>query len=291
MKSTIFYYGALCLSILTSTGCRSSRGDAGSAAPSAGTALWQGQPLSIDGSDRDWVKPLPYSIRAENVSYSVSNDGQNLYVLLTTKSPQEQQKIIQGGMSVWINNKGDKSNGDAIGIGYPLDQHSDRDRNLMEEAQPQRYQNNKPVTLEQKKDYALYGFSKDSTIENYTYGDSNPRGIVMRMDYNNAGELIYEAAIPLKAIFPQHNPSSSYAANTIAVGIFIEGLPPSAHVPREGGGGPGIGIGGGVGMGSFGGGAGLGLSIGTGALGGGHRNNKQLFDEAQIWQVVQLARH
>ena len=47
---------------------------------------------------------------------------------------------------------------------------------------------------------------------------------------------------------------------------------------------------GGIGMGGFGSGMGMGLSIGSGAFGGGRRNNRQLFDEAQIWQVVQLAR-
>ncbi len=291
MKSTIFCEAALCLCLLLAGGCRSSKTDNGSGAASPGGAQWQDRPLTIDGSDKDWVKPLPHSMRSENISYSITNDRQNLYVLLSTKSPQEQLKIIQGGMSVWVNNKGDKTNGDALGIGYPLNEHADRDRNLMEEAQPQRYQTNKPVTLEDKKGYDLYGFNKDSSIENFTYGDSNPEGIVMRMDYNNSGELIYEAAIPLKAIFPQHNPSSSYAASSVAVGIFIEGLPPSAHVPRQSGDGSGIGVGGGVGMGSFGSGVGMGISIGSGAFGGGRRNNKQLFDQTQIWQVVQLAGH
>ena len=297
MRISIFWWGALCVPFALAAGCSSSRNSEGSGSGSGSgssqaTAQWQSQPLTIDGSDRDWVKPLPYAMRSENVSYSISNDGQNLYILLTTRSPQEQQKIIQGGMSVWVNTKADKSNGDAVGIGYPLDEHSDPDRNLMAEAQPQKYQNNKPITLADKKYYTLYGFNKDSTIQNFTYGDSNAAGVVMRMDYNNTGDLIYEAAIPLKTLYPQHNPSSSYAAQSVAVGIYIQGLPPSAHVPREGGGGggPAIGVGGGLGFGSFGSGAGLGLSIGSGAFGGGgRRNNKQLFDETQIWQVVELA--
>jgi len=162
----------------------------------------------------------------------------------------------------------------------------------MAEAQPQRYENNKPVTLEDKRFYTLYGFNKDSAIQNYTYGDSNSVGVVMRLDYNTAGALIYEAAIPLKALYPQHNISSSYAANSIAVGIFIEGLPPNTRVPHQGGGGSpvGVGVGGGIGTGGFGSGMGLGLSIGSGAFGGGRRNsNQQLYDEAQIWKVVQLA--
>src|SRR5579871_3446781 len=160
-------YKALGLILLSiAAGCSSSR-NAGESAPASSNAMWQSRPLTIDGADRDWVKPLPYAIHEENVSYSISNDQQNLYILLSTSNRQEQQKIIQGGMSVWVNTKGDKSNGDAVGIGYPLDEHSDPDRKLMEEAQPQRYQQHKAATLEEKKTYSLYGFSKDSSILNY----------------------------------------------------------------------------------------------------------------------------
>jgi hypothetical protein len=289
MKPSGFKSAGIVL-LLLAAGCSSSRQSEGSE-KSLPKAIWQSQPLTIDGSDRDWVKPLPYAVHDENVTYSISNDRQNLYVLLSTQSRQEQQKIIQGGMSVWVNTKGDKSNGDAVGIGYPLDQRNDPDRKLMEEAQPQRYQN-KPATLGDKKTYSLYGFSKDSGILNYTYGDNNPTGVVIRMDYSNNGELIYEAAIPLKALYPGLDPSTSYPTNNLAVGIFIEPLPSGARVPREGGGGggPGFGIGVGGGMGGFGSGVGLGLGVGHEFGAGGKRASRTLFDEAQIWQVVKLAR-
>ncbi len=289
MKPSGFKSAGIVL-LLLAAGCSSSRQSEGSE-KSLPKAIWQSQPLTIDGSDRDWVKPLPYAVHDENVTYSISNDRQNLYILLSTQSRQEQQKIIQGGMSVWVNTKGDKSNGDAVGIGYPLDQRNDPDRKLMEEAQPQRYQN-KPATLGDKKTYSLYGFSKDSGILNYTYGDNNPTGVVIRMDYSNNGELIYEAAIPLKALYPGLDPSTSYPTNNLAVGIFIEPLPSGARVPREGGGGggPGFGIGVGGGMGGFGSGVGLGLGVGHEFGAGGKRASRTLFDEAQIWQVVKLAR-
>ena len=283
----------LALALLV-TGCSSSRQSEGSDAPAPVRSLWQSQPLYIDGSDVDWVKPLPYSIKPEYVSYSISNDQQNLYILMTTRNPQEEQKIIQGGMSVWVNTKGDKSNGDAVGIGYPLNEQSDPDRKLMEEAQPQRYQGNKPIKLEDRRTYALYGFKKDSGIQRYSYGDSNAVGVLMRLDYNNSGDMIYEAAIPLQALYPGHTPGTPYPTHDLAVGIFIEPLPSGAHVPRQGGGGggSGFGIGVGGGMGGFGSGVGLGLGVGHefGVGGGGRRPNKTLFDEAQIWQVVQLAR-
>jgi hypothetical protein len=276
--------------ILT-TAILASCGSSRQAATSAPGDNWQRQPLTIDGSDKDWIKPLPYSISSEKLTYSVTNDDQYLYILLETKSPQQQQKIIQGGMTVWVNTKADKSEAGAVGIGYPLDARVDHDRQLMEEAQPDRYKNNKPVTLEDKKDYALYGFTKDST-GNYAYGDDgNPQGVRMRMDFSNEGDLIYEAALPLATLYPNHNPSSSYAANSVAVGIFIEGLPPDTRVPRGGGGGgPEIGVGGGLEFGSFGSGGGIGISIGTGSVIGGGGGRKQLFKPTQAWQVVQLAR-
>src|SRR5580658_4090774 len=231
MKRVLFFIGAP-LILLVSGACRSSRSSEGSGSSSSATSQWQSRPLTVDGRDDDWVKPLPYSLQSEGVSYAITNDGQNLYILLSTKNPQEQQKIIQGGMSVWVNTKAEKSNADAVGIGYPLDAHSDPDRNLMAEAQPQRYQNNKPVTLGDKKYYDLYGFSQDSAIQTYTYGESNPQGVQVQMNFNSSDELIYEASIPLTTLYPKHNASSSYASLGLAVGIFIEGLPPNTHVPR-----------------------------------------------------------
>jgi hypothetical protein len=276
--------------LLLAAGCSSSRQSEGSE-KSSPKAIWQSQPLTIDGSDRDWVKPLPYAVHEENVNYSISNDQQNLYVLLSTASRQEQQKIIQGGMSVWVNTKGDKGIGDAVGIGYPLDEGNDPDRKLMEEAQPQRYQR-KAVTLADKRTYGLYGFNKDSSIRKYNYGDTNYVGVVMRMDYNNSGDLIYEAAIPLQAIYPGHDPATPYPTQNLAVGIFIEPLPAGTRIPGGGGGGggSGVGVGLGAGMGGFGSGVGLGIGLGREMGAGGRRPNKTLFDEAQIWQVVQLAR-
>ncbi|HEY4109160.1 hypothetical protein [Puia sp.] len=280
---------ALIITTLALASCGSSRQ---ATSPDPGTDNWQRLPLTIDGSDKDWTRPLPYGISSEKLTYSVTNDDQYLYILLETKNPQQQQKIIQGGMTIWVNTKADKSESGSVGIGYPLEARVDRDRQIMEEAQPDRYKNNKPVTLEDKKDYALYGFTRD-TAGTFSYGnDDNPQGVKMRMDYSNEGDLIYEAAIPLPTLYPNHNPSASYAANSVAVGIFIEGLPPDARVPRGGGGGgPEIGVGGGLGFGSFGSGGGIGISIGTGSLiGGGGGGRKQLFRSTQTWQVVQLAR-
>jgi hypothetical protein len=288
MKLPLYLYFGLPLVIATS--CSSSRSSQESDNTPSATPLQQ--PLTIDGSDKDWVKPLPGFSKSENFSYEVANDAENLYVLISTKDQLEQQKMIQGGMTVWINTKADKTQSTAVGIGYPLDSRNDPDRNLMNDAQPNRQPRH--VTLEDKKDYALYGFGSSSEVGNYAYADdTNPQGVRVRMDYNSAGELCYEAAIPLQTLYPGHNANSSYASKSIAVGIFVDGLPPNAALPRGagGGGGPAIGVGGGLGFGSFGSGGGLGLSLGVplGGGGGGGGGRNHLYKDAEVWQVIQLS--
>jgi len=289
MKVSSFAYSALLVPLVIAAGCSSSRSSQSSDNTPTSTAPQQ--PIIIDGLDSEWAKPLPGFSKTENFGYEIANDAQNLYILISTKDVLEQQKMIQGGMTVWINTKSDKSQGGAVGIGYPLDSRNDPDRNLMNEAQPNRAP--KSVTLQDKKDYALYGFGAASEVGNFDYADdSNPQGIKMRMDFNNTGELIYEASIPLTTLYPGHNPNSSYAAKSIAVGIFVDGLPPNANIPRGAGGngGPAIGVGGGLGFGSFGSGGGLGLSIGLplGGGGGGGGGKNHVFKDAEVWQVVQL---
>lgn len=285
MRLHSLYYTIVLISLSLAFGCRSSRSDQ-STSP-AETGIWQQRPLIVDGMDNDWTKPLPYTDRKEKINYSVSNDGDNIYILLSTRSPQEQQKIIEGGMTVWVNSKAEKEESSSVGIGFPLDSHKDRDRELMAQARPDKYKNNKPITLDDLKSYSLYGFS--SEIETYDYGQNNEEHILVRIDYNKEGDLIYEACVPLSMIYPQ-NTTHNYAGKSIAVGIFIEGLLPNAVVPQEGGGGSGVSIGGGLGVGSFGSGGGVGLSIGTGSLGRIGGKNRQLYELSKIWQVTPVAR-
>ena len=92
MRSSIYAWLLLPLAIIA--GCRSSRES--QATPD--TATWRQEPFTIDGSDKEWTKPLPGYSGSEKISYEIANDGQNLYILMSVKDPQEQQKIIQGGM-------------------------------------------------------------------------------------------------------------------------------------------------------------------------------------------------
>lgn len=247
---------------------------------------WQKQPLTIDGSDSDWVRPLPGIESTEKLTYAMTNDAENLYVLISTKDPDEQNKILSGGMTVWINNQGDKSSDGAVGLGFPLDPHNNREKQLMAEARPQVYKD-RSAKLDDADEYELYGFTREEPIEHYNYGDTNKQGVEVRMNYNASGDLIYEARVPLKAVYPKANSAHYYGGRSVAVGIFIEGIPAPPGA-RGGGGGGGVSIGGGLGFGSFGSGGGVGISIGSGSLGRIGGGKGAAYKPKKIWHVMTL---
>ncbi len=288
MKIILHYFIAACISFILVAGCRSSKTDKDNSLSQV--SVWQRQPLVIDGSDADWNKPLPYYDKKEKVSYAVSNDKDNLYIMVSARGPEEQQKILEGGMTVWINNQAQKENSEAVGIGYPTGIRPSRENEIMSQARPDHYPNKKNTLKDELAAYSLYGFKKDETVQNFDAEQSNEEGVQVRIGFNSLGELIYEALIPLNSIYPQ-NSSANFSGKSLAVGLFIEGLPPTAGGRRGGGGGSPVSVGGGIGMGSFGSGGGIGLSFSPGGFGrGGRGADRQLYEETQLWQVVALAR-
>jgi hypothetical protein len=140
--------------------------------------------------------------------------------------------------------------------------------------------------LDDADEYELYGFSRDEPIQHFNYDEENKDGVVVRMNYNSSGDLVYEAKVPLKAVYPK---LSHYTGRELAVGIFVEGIPAPPGGGGDGGGG-GVSIGGGLGFGSFGSGGGIGVSIGSGSLGriGGKKGSP--YRPRKIWHVMTIER-
>lgn len=281
---TLLQLTAFLLPLAFMTACRSSRSNGATSDGQGQPGNWQKQPLTIDGNDSDWVRPLPGLDASEKLTYAMTNDADNLYILISTKDAAEQNKILSGGMTVWVNSQGDKSNDGAIGLGFPLDPHSNREKQLMAEARPEVYKN-RSAKLDDADEYELYGFSLDEPIQHYKYDEENKEGVQVRMNYNQSGDLVYEAKVPLKAVYPK---LSHYTNRELAVGIFIEGIPAPPGARGGGGGGGGVSIGGGLGFGSFGSGGGIGLSIGSGSLArlGGGKGSP--YKPKKIWHVMTI---
>lgn len=247
-------------------------------------AQWQKDSLYADGNDSDWSGTAVLDEKL-GLSYKLTNDKEHLYIQLTSRNETTLQRILRGGLTVLVNGHGVKEEAGAAGISFPTGNRVQKNGKLLND-RPE-LQQNKQVALDNVQDYALFGFREVKTPENFDYGKQNPAGIELGIGLNEAGAVVYEAAIPFTAFMSEAEQRSTLR-RTVAIGFILDNVP-EQQMQRRGGGG-GLSIGGGLGFGSFGTGGGMGLSIGTGSLGriggGGGRQSRP----AKFWRELQLAK-
>jgi hypothetical protein len=225
------------------------------------TSQWQQDSVFIDGNADDWSQPLPFADSKLGIRYGFANDSNYVLIRLASNNEGMIQRILRGGLTVFLNNRGAKDENGAAAIVFPTGNRVQKGDRMLND-KPELLQN-KRMALNAVADYSLFGFPNSKTPENYDYGKPNPDGIELAVGLNTAGELIYEAAIPLRTLYANATPNAALR-KALAVEFSIDNIP--GETGRRGGGG-GISFGGGLGFGSFGTGGGVGLSIGTGSLG------------------------
>lgn len=78
-------------------------------------ARWIDKAITADGALDDW-KGMPFESYKDYATYAVGNDSENLYVAIRFKDPMWLRSIRQGGLTIWINNRGKKDK--IIGFKY-----------------------------------------------------------------------------------------------------------------------------------------------------------------------------
>ena len=245
---------------------------------------YQKDSLVANGDDGDWPKPLPFFDEKTGLSYTISNDNENLYILATSKNETTIQRVLRGGLTVLINNHGVKEEAGAAGIVFPTGNRVQKGDKILND-RPE-MQQNKHVALDAVQDYSLFGFHDIKTPENFDYGKKNAEGIELGIGLNIANELVYEAMIPLSS-FLNRIEIININRKSIAVGFMLDNIPGQSN--GRGGGG-GLSIGGGLGFGSFGSGGGMGISIGSGSLGRIGGNGNRQSKPTKFWKELLLAR-
>ena len=242
---------------------------------------YENEPLKIDGNNTDWQGALQFWDDKQAIAYSITNDNDWLYIRALSKNNTTIQKILRGGLTVYINHHGVTEEAGAAAISFPTGNRVKKNGVMLND-KPELQQNNH-IALSQVGDYALFGFPDIKTPENYDYGKPNPAGVELGIGLSASDELVYEARLPLASIM-NRNEWLVPGRKTIAVGLVIETIP--GESARRGGGG--VSIGGGIGMGSFGSSGGIGISIGSGSLGsiGGRKKDKPV----KIWKELILAK-
>lgn len=175
--------------------------------------LQQGEFL-VDGIQENW----PELQMAEDSIYAMgfSHGKGRLYVCLEVYDLKWQNHILLTGMTLWMDEKGKKKKGK--GIHYPTgykqkDILSDpmRFREVLEAVQDQKNEiAEKLVSME-----LLNFYGKDSR----TWGkNDNPGAINVKLVFDEAGSMIYEAAIPLEAVFSEEEVYADQDSKGFSIG-------------------------------------------------------------------------
>ncbi|HTH81692.1 MAG TPA: hypothetical protein VL490_02080 [Mucilaginibacter sp.] len=143
----------------------------------------------IDGSSKEWGDSMPYTYK--KVTYNLSNDKDNLYLVIKTKDADMQSSILGAGVTFAIDTKGKKKSSYVVTFpAVPADMDQSR------------YMNMNPATIKTNLTFASkYGKMTVSGFKDFSDGDmtaDNTYGVKTAIGYDNDGYMVYEEVIPLK---------------------------------------------------------------------------------------------
>lgn len=191
---------------------------------------WQAEPVTIDGDSKDWPSPYPNYDAKAMVAYATSNDKYNLYITMETGDELTQIKILKQGMTIYIDTTGKKEQ--TFAINYPLP--SDDDVSDMLQPADKRGKDAASVQLgrqtQQKlkksadaaNQFSLEGFKNCSG--GYIVNQTNQCGIKVKVKIDEYKQLVWEAAIPFKAIYDKETITEKDAELPISVCFAVKGF-------------------------------------------------------------------
>jgi hypothetical protein len=249
--------------------------------------------IVIDGDIKEWGDSLRYYNQDKQLNYSLANDQENLYMAIRINDRSEQIRILRAGLTLSIDTRGKKK--ESFTMTFPV---GDQSAQGMAETAQDLQSSNSDVKQEDRDELAQARLTKlreikvtgFKDIESETMTTSNTYGFKVAIDYDKDGNLVYEAAIPLKFFHADDLTKNEWAFNFRINGITRPGQNKenSEHDGMtRGGGGGGFG-GGGGGRGGRGGGRG-------GRMGGGGANQtpvdrSELSKSVDFWEKYYLAK-
>ena len=168
-------------------------------------AVWASEPVKVDGKITEDV--FLASNRSTLLSYTMSNDNKNLYLVIKSADNMNNNKIMMGGITLSINTEGKRREDEGYSITYPVIARPQRGQGGRGQGGfGQRVQGGNAdsaalATRKQQlaavKEIAVVGFKDitDSLISIY-----NEYEIVAAAKFDDAGVFVYELAIPLKRL-------------------------------------------------------------------------------------------
>lgn len=249
--------------------------------------------IKIDGKNFEW-KDTDFSVnKRTSLSYIISNDDKNLYLIVKSTDVANNSKIMAGGITFSINPDGKKKEKESITLTYPLSVPFVRGQGGGGRAMRVAFSGGRPQDAKQRdsfmvarqktqlaaaKEIKIKGFKNttDTLVAIY-----NEYGIKAFANIDKDNTFFYEVAIPLAELG-----ISTAAPKEFAYNIKLNGL----QLPGFDGGGGGGGGGGRGGRGGFGGGGNFGG--GGGGFGGGRggMDFQAMLSPTDFWGKYTLAK-
>src|ERR1700744_2069010 len=76
--------------------------------------------IKIDGKATEWDDQFRAYNNAIDVFYTLSNDNENLYLIVRSKEHNIVDKLIRGGITLTVNHLADKKDKSPVTITYPI---------------------------------------------------------------------------------------------------------------------------------------------------------------------------
>lgn len=261
--------------------------------------------IKIDGSLNDWGDSLRYYNEDKKIHYTLANDKDNLYMAIRVDDRTEQIRIISAGLTLSVNPKGKKK--EQYSITFPVggtdtqpafgggNEGGDKQPNPDELDKQDREQMMR-ARMTKLRNIQVTGFPD---IESDIITTANTYGIKVALNLDESGQLVYEAAVPLKFFHADAPDKSEWAFNIKINGVTRPNANKGDNAPGGdmGGGRGGMGGGrGGMGGGGMGGGGrhGGGMGGGRGGMGAGPQgstNRSEISKSMDFWEKFYLGKN
>ncbi|WP_143306743.1 hypothetical protein [Chitinophaga vietnamensis] len=167
---------------------------AGAYAQDSDSNKWAPAEIKIDGKATEWPKPLQFYNNDTKLFYTIANDAEQLYVIVSVPDQQSQMKIMRSGLTFSINPGGKKKA--TSSITFPL--CGDAAAPDAQESQLQRSAGEwKKAILANVKEINVEGIAG---VQDGNIPVQNSYGIRTAASVDDANNLVCELAIPLKLV-------------------------------------------------------------------------------------------
>lgn len=160
--------------------------------------------VTIDGINKEWGDELAYYNADRKIHYTISNDKDNLYLVIKTNDERQLNNILLSGVTFAIDTKGRKKS--TYAVTFPVKDFTTTNNSSFKTLEEKRAMS----TATKLKKTGVKGFKDIYEDEIYA---GNVYKIQTAINFDDNGYLVYEEAIPLSFFKAEELANSEWAYN------------------------------------------------------------------------------